>query len=219
MVLTHLVAEVLFLSSPTSVGGLALTPQEMALLYSVRPILSNIFNVATYPPLARRYSTESIFKHSVSFIFTSYYLGYFILGYTASYPSLKLDHSSIISVLFGLAILNAINGCSGTACGQTLASRSPSRAYLSKLNTASEYMANTGHGLGAIMGSNLWSIGVRFELLRGQFVWVILVGMAIVLAGLSARITKMKTWQEIEVEQEEEEDQSEDQGCTSVTRE
>lgn len=198
MVLTHLVAEVLFLSSPTSVGGLALSPQEMALLYSVRPILSNIFNVAAYPPLARRCSTESIFKYSVIFIFTSYYLGYFILGYTASYPSIKLDHSTIISILFGLAILNAINGCSGTACGQTLASRSPSREYLSKLNTASEYMANTGHGLGAIMGSNLWSIGVRFNLLRGQFVWLILVGMAIVLAGFSLRITKMKTWQEIE---------------------
>jgi hypothetical protein len=54
------VAQVLYLSSPLDAGGLDLNPRQMALLYSVRPIMSNVVNLGIYPRLARRYQTERI---------------------------------------------------------------------------------------------------------------------------------------------------------------
>lgn len=205
MVVTHLVAEVLFLSSPEEVGGLHFTPPEMGILYSFRPLLSNAFNVLAYPILARRYSAERIFKWGITIISTLYYACYFIFGLSASH--IHFEHSTSMTVLFILAILSAMNGSSGTACSQSLASRSPSRIYLNKLNTVSEYVANSAHGLAAITGSNLWALGARYKILNGQLVWVVLLGLAVVLAGVLSRITEEKSWQEREVELEIAEEQ------------
>lgn len=202
MIVAHLVAEVLLLSSPESVNGLQMAPREMAVLYSVRPLVGAMLNMFLYPILARHWSTESILKWCFTYVLPFFYLGYFVLGYVASYPTVHLTHSTLITALFGLAILNVIDGCAQTATGQTLSARAPSRAYLSKLTTLSEYTANSAHGMGAMIGCNLWAIGVRYHILRSQFVFVVLFALAIVLASMSRRVTSEKTWQEREAEVE-----------------
>lgn len=199
MFLLHLVAEVLFLSSPEDIGGLQFSPREMGILFSIRPLLSNIFNVLAYPTLARRYSTESIFKWGMAIVCTSYYAGYLIFGLAASW--LHPSHQTSMIVLFGLAILSAILGASGTACSQSLTSRSPSRAYLNKLNTAAEYTANAMHALGVIAGSNLWTLGAKYHILNGQLVWLVLVALSLVLAAVLSNIETLPSWQEREEEE------------------
>lgn len=202
MSLVHFVAEVLFLSSPEDVGGLHFSPREMGILFSIRPLLSNLFNVLAYPTLARRYSPESIFKWGITIISTSYYIGYLIFGLAASW--LHPSHQDSMTVLFGLAILSAINGASGPACHQSLSSRSPSRAYLNKLNTASEYTANAMHAIGVIFGSYLWTLGVKYHILNGQLVWMVSVAMSLIFSAVLSKLKSLPSWQEREEEEERE---------------
>lgn len=204
MLLTHLVAEVLFLSSPIEADGLALSTRQMGILYSIRPMLSNLFTILLYPKFARRYSAEKLFRWGITIFSTSYYLGYLIFGLVSSFKHPTNLNSMI--VLFGLAILSAFNGGSETACTQILSSRSPSRSYLNKLNTVSEYIANASHGLGVLFGSNLWSFSKKHcYIIRGQLVWLVLVIMALLFSWILSFMTHEKTWQEREEEEEEEE--------------
>lgn len=217
MLIAHLVAEVLFLSSPVSVGGLDLTPREVAILYSIRPLLGAMLNMLLYPLMARRWSTELILRRCYTYILPAHYLGYFILGYTAASASsststyagtgavqqcVHLSHTTLVSALFGLAMLHVLDNCSQTATGQTLSSRAPSRLYLSRLNTLYEYIANIAHGSGAFVGSNLWAVGVQYNILKGHFVWLFLFAMALGLGVMSRRVTREKTWEEREEEEE-----------------
>lgn len=206
----HLVAEVLFLSSPEQVGGLHFTPREMGIVFSIRPLLANLISVLAYPKLARRYSPESIFKWGITIVGTTYYASYLTFGLAASW--LHPSHHISIAILFGLAILSAMLGASGTACSQTLTSRSPSRACLNKLNTAAEYTANGMGALGVITGSNLWTLGAEYHVLEGKLVWLVLVGMSFIFAAILSKLTRLPSWQERE---EAEREVREGQGSSS----
>lgn len=120
MQMTSVVAEVLFLSSPISVGGLKLEPREMAILYIVRPLTSSASNLLLYPVLARRFSTEAIFRWGITINNTTFYGLYFAFGiFAATYhPS----HALSMLLLFILSIPLGINGSTATACNQALTS-------------------------------------------------------------------------------------------------
>lgn len=196
--MTSVVAEVLFLSSPTSVGGLDFGPRDMAILYAVRPIMSSIINILVYPSLARRYTTVSIFRWGVTLNNTTFYGSYFVFGlYTATH---NLSHGLKMFILFVLSIPLGINGSTSTACTQALSLRAPSKAYLARILTAQEYVANTGHGLGSLAGSNAWALGVTYSVLHGQAVWLFLLVIAIILAVLASRLTHQKSWHDEEDE-------------------
>lgn len=147
MQMTGVVAEVLFLSSPVTVGGLDLAPREMAILYIARPIMSSASNLLVYPFLTRRYRPEAIFRWGVTLNNTAYYGFYLAFGLYAAahHPS----HSLSLVLLFLISIPLCLNGSTATACTHTLTSRAPSKAYLARITTAQEYFANAAHGLGS----------------------------------------------------------------------
>lgn len=192
--MTGVVAEVLFLSSPTKVGGLDFAPREMAVLYTARPLISSAINILLYPSLTRRYTTEGIFKWGITFNNTTFYGSYFAFGIFAA-----IYHSSPalnMVMLFILSIPMGINGSTSTACTQTLSSRAPSKAYLARMITATEYVANLGHGLGSLAGSNAWALAVTYNILHGQLVWLLLFLCALLLVGVANFLTKESSWQD-----------------------
>lgn len=58
----------------------------------------------------------------------------------------------------------------------------------------------SGDALGAIAGSNIWALGVMFSLLHGQVMWVFVLGLALVLATSSNRITREQGWHNNDIE-------------------
>jgi hypothetical protein len=195
------VAQVLYLSSPLDAGGLDLNPRQMALLYSVRPIMSNVVNLGIYPRLARRYQTERILKWGSLLGNTTIYTSLFALGMTTSVH--HLPDTTLISILFVLLIPMAFNGVTATACFQTSNSRAPSKAHLAMMTTLAEYAANIGHIIGIIAGSNIWTFAVTHDILHGQLVWLYLLGMTFILAIFNLRLTKEPGWQDKELAEEE----------------
>jgi hypothetical protein len=201
MIVGFSVAQVLYLSTPLDAGGLNLNPREMALLYSVRPLMSNAVNLGIYPTLARRYPTEQIFRWGSLLGNTTIYAAHFALGMVTS--TYKLHNSTIIAILFVFAIPMACNSITSAACVQTLSSRAPTKAHLAKMNTLGEYASNLGHGLGAIAASNIWTIAVTHNILHGQLVWLYLLGMTFLLAIFNLFLTKVPGWQDKELAEEE----------------
>lgn len=201
--MTCVVAEVLFLSSPTTVGGLGFAPREMAILYTARPVMSSAINIIAYPFLTRRFTTENIFRWGIAFNNTTFYAAYLAFGlYAATHHT---SQALNMTILFILSIPMGLNGSTSTACTQTLSARAPSKAYLGRMITATEYVANMGHGLGSLVGSNAWALGVTYGILHGQAVWLFLVILAVLLVGVSSRITKERSWHDAEEDEEEQE--------------
>lgn len=191
MQLTNAVAEVLFLSSPTSVGGLGFAPREMAIVYTARPVLASLSNLLLYPPLSRRYKPETIFRWGLTLNNTTYYGLYFAFGLFAAqyHPS----HGLSLFILYFLSIPLGIGGTTAGAAIQTLFSRAPSKEYNARMSTAQEYVLNAGHGLGSAVGSYAWALGVTYGILHGQAVWLFLFLTAIILAGLASLLTEQKS--------------------------
>lgn len=196
MQMTGVVTEVLFLSSSTSVGGLGLAPREMAMVYSTRAIMASASNILLYPPLARRYQPAAIFRWGITINNTTYYGLYFAFGMFAALY--RPSHTLSLVLLFFLCIPLGINGSTATACMQALTSRVSSKAYLARISTAQEYVANFGSGIGSMVGSNAWALGVTYSVLHGQAVWLFLFIFAIGLAGLASLLTEQKNWQDDE---------------------
>jgi hypothetical protein len=191
MQMTGVVAEVLFLSSPTSVGGLGFAPREMAIVYTARPILASLSNLLLYPPLARRYRSVTIFKWGLTLNNTTYFALYLAFGLFAAqyHPS----HGLSLFILYLLSIPLGIGGTTAGAAIQTLFSRAPSKEYNARISTAQEYVLNAGHGLGSAVGSYAWALGVTFGILHGQAVWLFLFIVAMALAGLASLLTEQKS--------------------------
>lgn len=172
----------------------------MAILYVTRPLASACVNFLCYPALARRYSPEEIFRWGVTFNNTTFYASYLVFGlYAATH---RVPHGIVLGILLTLSIPMGLNGSTATACTQTLSSRAPSKAYLSRMITAQEYVANFGLGLGSLAGSNAWAFGVTYGLLHGQAVWLFVLLLAVLLASLSTRLTKQKSSLDSEDEEE-----------------
>jgi hypothetical protein len=182
------------MSSPRDANGLNLNPREMALLFSVRPLLANAVNLCVYPILARRYPTEQIFKWGSLLGNATIYAPHFALGMVTSVYN--FHNSILIAILFVFTIPMACNSVTSTACFQTFTSRAPSKAHLAMMNTLSEYASNSGLGLGAIVGSNAWTFAVTHNILHGQLVWLVLLGMTFMLGIFNLRLTKVPGWQD-----------------------
>lgn len=194
------VTEVLFLSTPVSGGGLGFAPRDMGILYSVRPLITNAVVLVVYPHLARRYATEKIFQRSCAISWTIILLSYFIFGISTTTDQ-ALSSISKMVILFALSIPLAASSVTGTSCMQTVSSRAPNKLYLTRMNTAAEYSSNSGHGLGAILGSNVWAHCVKYNLLHGQAVWLFLLGGAWLVALLARRLTVKPGWKDAEEEE------------------
>lgn len=164
----------------------------MAILFGVRPLINNTATLITYPTLVRRLGSEKLFRLGVYSIPIPLYLAYFILGrINMVHP---LNSALNLVVLFILAIPTTLLNHSGTALFQTMTCRAPTRNQLSQMNAASEYAANIGHGLAAIVASSFWTFSVKHDYFNGQATYLALVGFSVILLPLASRLTEEKSW-------------------------
>jgi len=84
--------------------------------------------------------------------------------------------------------------------------RAPSRLYLARISTASEYVANFGQGLGAFLGSLCYKISVERGLLHGRAVWILNAFVGLSFTILAQMVTVEPGWRDQGDELEEEEE-------------
>jgi hypothetical protein len=85
--------------------------------------------------------------------------------------------------------------------------RAPSKLYLTRITTASEYSSNIGHGLGAFLGSLWWKECVQRDLLQGRAVWILHAVVAVIFTIFARQVTVEKGWRDYEEQQQGEDEE------------
>ncbi|KAL7004095.1 hypothetical protein EMMF5_006361 [Cystobasidiomycetes sp. EMM_F5] len=190
-------AEVLFFYTKTEDGGLGMTPRQMAFIFSIRPLLGATYQPIAYPFLAKRFSPESVMRVLV-WLLAAGPICYYLLGIAA-------ERGSSVKTLFAgvmfVTIIQQIGAPAFTACSQLLNSRSPSRHHLARIATLSEYMSNSGHGLGtgALIGSSTFALCVRQAGFGGgKTAWLFVAGFSTIVALVAQRVTHQPGWRDVE---------------------
>lgn len=132
------------MSRPTLIGGFGLSSAEIAIILGMRSLASVLIPVPLYSLLGPHLGPQLCSKMG-SFLMPLIYLLYFAL---ARIVKQGLDHTHTFAAIGGIQVFGLLSQLAYMSVAQMVASRAPTRAYLSRANTAAEFVANAGHGLG-----------------------------------------------------------------------
>lgn len=138
------ITEVLALSRPTSIGGFQLSPSEIAIVLGARSLADMLVPVPLYGVLGPRLGPRTIARifSSLMPVVNLFYLA------LSRYSKRNPNHMQTFEAVGFISIFEVMSQPAYSAIMEIIASRAPTRAHLSRANTAAEFVGNAGHGLG-----------------------------------------------------------------------
>lgn len=138
MICSFNAAQVLFLYTPSNLGGLGLEPRQISFVLVIRPIIMALFNTSIYPTFSRRFGPEALLRISVCFWPLTYgiYLG------MAFVASKGVSVALLPPLLFVAAATDVVACMSFIAQDSLVGKRVPHKRHLAHMNAVGGLAAN-----------------------------------------------------------------------------
>ncbi|KAM0755855.1 MFS general substrate transporter [Meredithblackwellia eburnea MCA 4105] len=164
----------LFCYSKWSDGGLGFSPKEIGILLALTGILAIVWQLLLFPAFERRLGILTTYRFAMAFV-------------PLTFLCLPLAHSLVPSgapavwTALGVMILARTLNNLGVACNSLLLNNSaPTRSSLGSVNGIGQACACLSRAIGPVGANMLFTVSSQYNLLGGQLVHVVLVGISCV---------------------------------------
>jgi len=172
----------LFYSSPPSIGGLGFSPAVIGTLLGCFGIIDGIAQILFFAPIVYRLGPTPTFKLAVSFCFPIFALFPIISWYVARWGVDRVVWGCLVLQLLLQIIKDMAYGC----VMMHITSSAPSKRSLGSVNGISQTISATARALGPAIATSIFAASKQYNLLGGNFVYVVMMVLTISLLYLGS---------------------------------
>ncbi|BGO90910.1 hypothetical protein NBRC10512_002338 [Rhodotorula toruloides] len=169
---------ILFCYSSVKIGGLGFKESDIGFALSLNGLLSVALQVLFFPPLQKRFGTVRLYRTFMS-LWPVVFALFPVMGWCARERGRREVWTVMVVMLALKSIANMSYGCNML----NITDSAPSKRLLGTLNGVAQMVASLMRALGPFTASSLFAFSVSHRLWGGNFVFVVMVLLALVGAG------------------------------------